>query len=64
MQNKVEVSKQQDCIHHWIIEPPDGDMSYGTCKHCGRVAVFYNTYVTDFVKHAKQLEEMPTQPIN
>ena len=26
---------QQDCTHHWIIDPPSGTQhSSGTCKHC------------------------------
>ena len=23
------------CVHHWLIEPPAGRTSRGTCKRCG-----------------------------
>lgn len=64
MNNKVEVNKQQNCIHHWVIDPPGDHMSNGKCKRCGKVTEFYNTYTNDFVNRAKLLKEMPTQPIN
>jgi hypothetical protein len=63
MNNKVEVPKQQDCVHHWIIDTPDGESSYGKCKRCGKVAVFSNVYISDFVNRVRLLGEMPTQPI-
>ncbi len=28
------------CIHHWIVGPPSGDKSSGTCKKCGETRVF------------------------
>lgn len=34
--------KQQKCIHHWIIDSPNGSTSYGRCKKCGAVAEFVN----------------------
>ena len=64
MKNKVEVTKKQNCIHHWIINPPDDHMSYGKCKRCGKVAEFYNAYISDLVNRAKLLDEMPIQPID
>jgi len=35
-------SKRKQCVHYWIIDPPDGPTSKGKCKHCGMVAEFYN----------------------
>jgi hypothetical protein len=64
MKNKVEVTKQQNCIHHWIIDPPDDHMSYGTCKRCGAVAEFSNSFMTDFANRAKLPDETPIQAIN
>ena len=24
-----------DCMHHWMIDQPNGPTSIGTCKNCG-----------------------------
>lgn len=34
--------KSKKCMHHWIIESPDGPISIGHCKYCGAVAEFFN----------------------
>ncbi|MDY6893123.1 MAG: hypothetical protein SVO26_05340 [Chloroflexota bacterium] len=31
-----------DCVHHWIIESPEGPTSKGVCKYCGEERVFQN----------------------
>jgi len=31
------------CVHHWVIEPPNGRVSRGVCKKCGMEMDFYNT---------------------
>ena len=31
------------CIHHWLLERPNGETSKGTCKLCGTERSFYNT---------------------
>jgi hypothetical protein len=64
MQNKVEVTEQQNCIHHWIIDSPNDDTSYGKCKRCGTVAEFSNTFSIDFVNHVGRPEKTPIQPID
>jgi hypothetical protein len=30
------------CTHHWIIEPPQGALSSGTCQKCGDRKMFEN----------------------
>lgn len=30
------------CTHHWMIKEPDGMVSEGRCKYCGRVKDFRN----------------------
>ena len=32
----------EQCVHHWIIEPPDGPTSNGVCKICGSIKEFEN----------------------
>ena len=39
---KPEVN-QNDCVHYWIIEYPEGPVSTGRCKYCGKVKHFYNS---------------------
>ncbi len=43
-------TKQEECIHHWIIDSPEGPKSYSRCKLCGAVAEFYNTLINAFVR--------------
>jgi len=33
---------QSQCTHHWVIDPPSGPISYGTCKKCGETKEFVN----------------------
>ncbi len=64
MNNKVEVAKQQKCMHHWIIDSPHGHMSYGKCKRCGAVAEFFNTVTINIVTSAELPDKTPIQHIN
>ena len=32
-----------DCVHHWVIESPNGPLSQGVCKLCGLGAQFRNS---------------------
>ncbi|MFQ6026887.1 MAG: hypothetical protein ACE5Q6_05155 [Dehalococcoidia bacterium] len=31
------------CCHHWMIEPANGPLSRGKCRHCNEVRMFENT---------------------
>ncbi len=46
MSKKEEYSEaqqsQSQCTHHWVIDPPNGPISYGTCKKCGETKEFVN----------------------
>ena len=41
-------AKQKQCVHHWIIDSPNGYTSLGVCKHCGAIAEFSNEFKSDF----------------
>lgn len=41
------IEEGETCIHHWLIEPPDGRLSVGVCKYCGRVRTFLNNWIGD-----------------
>lgn len=32
-----------ECVHHWMIESPNGPVSMGTCKVCGESSEFKNS---------------------
>lgn len=32
------------CCHYYDIEPPDGLISIGVCRDCGKSKEFYNAY--------------------
>ena len=34
---------QANCVHHWLIESPNGRESQGVCKHCGKAKEFVNS---------------------
>ena len=35
--------QQANCVHHWLIEAPNGRESYGVCKICGKQKAFVNS---------------------
>jgi len=43
----TEPANETECVHHWIIEPPDGPTSKGVCKICGAVKEFENWNTQD-----------------
>jgi len=42
--------KQQDCIHHWMIDSPHSHMSYARCKRCGAVTELSNILIDAFAR--------------
>ena len=34
----------ESCIHHWVIDPPNGAVSEGHCKTCGENKEFRNSF--------------------
>ncbi len=38
----AEEVPQEQCIHHWLIDPAHGPVSRGTCKVCGEEKDFLN----------------------
>lgn len=56
-----ELAKEhKQCVHHWIIESPDGPTSKGRCRHCGIVAEFSN----DLQVHLSNTESSATDDNN
>ena len=41
----------ESCIHHWVIETPQGPTSRGICKKCGLVREFCNVWTDSFNEH-------------
>ncbi len=35
----------ETCIHHWLIEAPNGPVAHGRCKLCGVERDFDNSYL-------------------
>ena len=38
----------EECVHHWMLPPPNGRESLGVCKFCNETKVHYNS--TDMAK--------------
>ena len=54
-----EVETQEEvttCVHHWIIDPPDGPVSVGHCKKCGEERLFQN-YFPHSIWEGKQTDD-------
>lgn len=44
MTNQTQLRKSaKNCVHHWVIEAPNGRESSGACKHCGTERNFANS---------------------
>ena len=35
---------QMTCVHHWVIDPPEGQFSKGRCLKCGEEQKFQNYF--------------------
>ncbi len=43
-QDRPATKRQQaNCVHHWMIESPNGRESRGACKRCGLQKEFMNS---------------------
>mgnify|MGYP001214118097 CR=1 FL=1 len=42
-QSTAPRARTKKCIHHWLIETPNGRESRGVCKNCGRKRAFANS---------------------
>ncbi len=36
-------ASSKNCVHHWLIETPNGRESHGVCKRCGQKKSFTNS---------------------
>ncbi|MDD5093915.1 MAG: hypothetical protein PHV74_05985 [Dehalococcoidia bacterium] len=43
----VQDRPAEQCIHHWVIDPPSGPTSKGLCKRCGEEKDFPNLLPSD-----------------
>lgn len=41
---QFEKQTEATCVHHWVIEPPEGQFSNGKCLKCGEEKVFHNYF--------------------
>ncbi|MCH7906982.1 MAG: hypothetical protein IIB26_06100 [Chloroflexi bacterium] len=41
---QAPVEKSSECKHTWLIEPPNGPTSNGSCTVCGQTREFRNSY--------------------
>jgi len=57
-------TKQKQCVHHWIIDSPDGPTSFGKCKLCGATAEFSNDLQNVFDKREYPFESDHTHSDN
>ena len=41
---QLEKQTETTCVHHWVIEPPEGPFSKGKCLRCGEEKEFQNYF--------------------
>ena len=44
LEKREKKAEQTECVHHWVIDPPDGPISMGYCQKCGKVEEFPNHF--------------------
>ncbi len=52
IETKLPESVSGSCIHYWLIDPPDGPVSQGTCRTCGEQREFTNSLESEILKPA------------
>ena len=45
IQTAHEEMPVSSCCHHWVIEPANGPISRGVCRHCNESREFKNSIV-------------------
>lgn len=51
----TKTRKAANCVHHWIIDAPNGRESVGSCKHCGVTKGFSNSTESVMWEHNNTL---------
>jgi hypothetical protein len=46
-----------DCVHHWVLETPNGPLAKGRCKRCRRVSEFPNSTPEDLTHWRKSKDK-------
>ena len=44
--SKASTTVVQECVHHWMLPSPGGQMTTGICKRCGEEKQFVETVVS------------------
>lgn len=39
----MDTDKRIPCVHYWVLETPNGEMSTGECRECGEKREFRNS---------------------
>lgn len=52
-ENAVIGENENQCAHHWIIDPPNGSVSKGVCIKCGAKKEFPNHFPRSYWDAAK-----------
>ncbi len=51
---------EETCIHHWMIDSPNGPISTGTCKLCGVESEFRNSVpISGWERESVELRHAP-----
>jgi len=54
-----QTTQQKQCVHHWIIEFPNGRTSVGRCKYCGITKEFSNDMEVVYVEKERNASQQP-----
>ena len=56
---RTPTKAQLTCVHHWMIESPNGRTSAGMCKRCGVSRDFANATENVMWEHTNTLRSTP-----
>ena len=51
------------CVHHWMIDPPENEVSKGICRKCGQERNFLNNIDHSSDWHDQNTVQFPTDPV-
>ena len=56
---RTQTESRMACVHHWMIESPNGRTSAGFCKRCGASRNFANATENVMWEHTNTLRTSP-----
>jgi len=53
VQDQATPGSDIGCVHHWLVDPPKGEVSAAVCNNCGQERDFQSSPPTRFLRRFK-----------